>query len=73
MCDHCMNRREFTGLAVAGAAGAVGGLASILRADGPAAEPWDPDNPPRVTGKPLSAQPLLDYLEAKFYPLYGVS
>jgi carboxypeptidase Taq len=25
----------------------------------------------RVTGKPLSAQPLLGYLEGKFYPLYG--
>lgn len=26
----------------------------------------------QVTGSPLSAQPLLDYLKAKFYPLYGV-
>jgi carboxypeptidase Taq len=25
----------------------------------------------RVTGKPLSAAPLIEYLKAKFYPLYG--
>ena len=27
----------------------------------------------RVTGKPLSGDPLLDYFKAKFYPLYGVA
>jgi len=27
----------------------------------------------RVTGAPLSAEPLLSYLKAKFYPLYGVA
>ena len=27
----------------------------------------------RVTAKAISAKPLLDYLKAKFYPLYGVS
>ena len=26
----------------------------------------------QVTGKPLSAEPLMAYLKAKFYPLYGV-
>ena len=26
----------------------------------------------KVTGKPLSAQPMMDYLEAKIRPLYGI-
>jgi carboxypeptidase Taq len=30
-----------------------------------------PDLVQRVTGKPLSAEPLITYLKGKFYPLYG--
>ena len=35
------------------------GLSSILAADGPIDEAWDPDKPPRVTGRPLRVQPIL--------------
>ena len=45
MCDHCMNRREFTTLAAAGAAAGALGLSSTLGADAQPIDPWDPDKP----------------------------
>jgi hypothetical protein len=59
MCDHCVNRREFAAITTAGLAGGVLGLSSVLRADGPGVETWNPDLPPVVTGRPLRVQPIL--------------
>ena len=64
MCQHCMNRRDFGALTAAGLAGGVLGLSSVLSAEGSTAEavvpePWDPDKPPVVTGRPLRVQPIL--------------
>lgn len=59
MCEHCMNRREFGSLAAAGLAGGMLGMSSVLAADGAKCEPWDPDKPPVVTGRPLRVQPIL--------------
>jgi len=59
MCDHCMNRREFASLTTAGLAGGVLGLPAVLAANAVEVEPWDPDKPPIVTGRPLRVQPVL--------------
>ena len=64
MCQHCMNRRDFGALTAAGLAGGVLGLSSVLSAEGSTTEavvpePWDPDKPPVVTGRPLRVQPIL--------------
>ena len=59
MCEHCMNRREFGGLATAGLAGGIVGLTSAVAAEGLQVEPWDPDKPPVVTGRALRVQPVL--------------
>ena len=59
MCDHCMNRRQFTAMTTAGLTGSVLGLSSATAAEMATAEPWNPDNPPVVTGRPLRVQPIL--------------
>ena len=60
MCDHCMNRREFAAMTTAGLAGGVLGLVRrCWRPRRPSVEPWDPDKPPVVTGRPLRVQPIL--------------
>ena len=59
MCQHCLNRREFGVLTAAGLAGGMLGLSSALSAEGTAVQPWDPDKPPVVTGRPLRVQPIL--------------
>jgi hypothetical protein len=53
-----MSRREFAAVTTAGLAGGVLGL-SALAADATPVEPWDPDKPPVVTGRPLRVQPIL--------------
>ena len=59
MCEHCMNRRQFAALTTAGFTGDVLGMSATLAADGTDIEPWDPDKPPRITGRPLRVQPVL--------------
>ncbi len=59
MCEHCMNRRQFNTLTTAGVTAGLLGAASIARADMTSIEPWDPDKPPVVTGRPLRVQPIL--------------
>ena len=59
MCNHCMNRREFTTLAAAGAAGGLLALSSTLGAETPEIEPWDPDKPLVPAGRALRVQPVL--------------
>jgi len=65
MCQHCMNRREFGGVA---AAGLAGGILALSAADAQelAFELWDPDKPLVVTGKPLRVQPIL--MHARYSP-----
>ena len=65
MCEHCMNRREFGTLATAGLAGGMLGISSVLAADGPGVEPWNPDKPPVVTGRALRVQPILAHAVMK--------
>ena len=59
MCDHCMNRREFTAMTTAGLAGSLVGLSSAAEGGTATVEPWDPDKPPVMTGRPLRVQPIL--------------
>lgn len=60
MCEHCcMNRRQFNTLTAAGATAGLLGAATTLRADASKIEPWDPDKPFLVTGRPLRVQPIL--------------
>jgi len=59
MCEHCMNRRQFSALTSAGLAGAMAALSKVSAAEPPRIEPWDPDRPPVVTGRPLRVQPIL--------------
>ena len=59
MCEHCMNRRTFHALTTAGLAGGFLGVSAAVAADALEIEPWDPDQPPRVTGRPLRVQPIL--------------
>ena len=59
MCEHCMNRRTFHALTAAGLAGGFLGVSAAVAADALEIEPWDPDQPPRVTGRPLRVQPIL--------------
>ncbi len=61
MCRCCLNRREFTGLAAAGLASGLWSLSTSLAAASEPTEPWDPDRPLVVTGKPLRVQPILMY------------
>jgi hypothetical protein len=66
MCQHCLNRREFHGLAAAGVAAGMAGLSASLHAAEQTPEPWDPDKPLVVTGKPLRVQPIL--MHARYAP-----
>ena len=59
MCQHCMNRREFTTLSSSGLAIGMVSLSSADAADMAAIEPWDPEKPPVITGRPLRMQPVL--------------
>ncbi len=61
MCEHCMSRREFGTLATTGLAGGMLGLSPALAADPTQVDPWDPDNPPVKTGRPLRVQPILTF------------
>ena len=60
MCCRHMTRREFCAATAMGVAGGVLALPSGLTGGqaGPI-EPWDPDKPFLVTGKPLRVQPVL--------------
>jgi len=65
MCCHGMSRREFCAMTAMGLAGGALGLPSALAgAQAPAVEPWDPDKPMVVTGRPLRVQPVL--IHARF-------
>jgi hypothetical protein len=59
MCEHCMSRRAFHAVTAAGLAGGYLGVSAAVAADALEIEPWDPDQPPRVTGRPLRVQPIL--------------
>jgi hypothetical protein len=59
MCEHCMNRREFGAVATAGLAGGLMGLDAAVASHALMLEPWDPDRPAIVTGRPLRVQPVL--------------
>ena len=59
MCEHCMNRRQFAALTTAGFTGGMLGMSAAMAADDANIEPWDPDKPPRITGRPLRVQPVL--------------
>jgi hypothetical protein len=59
MCEHCMNRREFTVRSGAALAGGALAMSAALAADAEPLDPWDPDRPPRITGRPLRVQPIL--------------
>jgi hypothetical protein len=59
MCDHCMNRREFATLTTVGLAGGILALPAAFAGDALEVEPWDPDKPRRLTGRPLRVQPIL--------------
>ena len=59
MCEHCMNRRQFGVVTTAGLAGGMLAASSVPAAGGIDVEPWDPDQPPRITGRPLRVQPVL--------------
>ncbi|MBN1854020.1 MAG: hypothetical protein JW829_14920 [Pirellulales bacterium] len=57
-----MNRRQFTALTTAGVAGNLLGTgASATLAEVAATDPWDPDKPLIVTGRPLRVQPILTH------------
>ena len=71
MCEHCMSRRKFGALATAGVAGVAGGMASlssVLSDDSLAKDAWDPDQPSVVTGRPLLVQPVLAYQVMRPFP-----
>ncbi len=59
MCDHCMNRRQFHAITSAGLAGSLMGLSWVAADESAAIRPWDPDQAPVVTGRPLRVQPVL--------------
>jgi len=59
MCEHCMNRRQFGVLTTAGLTGGMLAASAELAADRIDIEPWDPDKPPRIMGRPLRVQPVL--------------
>jgi hypothetical protein len=54
-----MTRREFAAATAAGLAGSVLGRSSTTAAESWNVEPWNPDKPPVVTGRPLRLQPVL--------------
>ena len=56
MSDDRMSRRQFAGLS---AAGIAGGALTLRGSACAAADDWDPERPPVVTGKPLKVQPVL--------------
>ncbi|MHB0957053.1 MAG: hypothetical protein ACYC0X_14030 [Pirellulaceae bacterium] len=59
MCEHCLNRRQFHVLTAAGlTSGMLGRSAAVAAAPGEI-EPWDPERPPRITGRSLRVQPIL--------------
>ena len=58
MCEHCMNRRQFHAISSAGLAGSLMGLAWATADDSARVEPWDPEQAPVVTGRPLRVQPV---------------
>lgn len=60
MCDHCISRRQFAAITMAGMAGGL--LEAGAAPSAAAAIPtWDPDRPPVVTGRPLRVQPVLTH------------
>ncbi len=59
MCDHCMNRRQFNVLATAGVTASLLGVTSTVRAALADVDPWNPDKPLLVPGRPLRVQPIL--------------
>ena len=59
MCEHCMNRRQFSALTTAGFTGGMLAASAAMAADGADIESWGPDKPPRITGRPLRVQPVL--------------
>jgi hypothetical protein len=59
MCEHCLTRRAFHAVTAAGFAGGMLGLPAAAAAARVEIEPWDPDQPPRTTGRPLRVQPIL--------------
>lgn len=61
MCEHCMSRRTFHALTTAGLAGGILGVSAASAARAVEMAPWDPDQPPRVTGRPLRVQPILTH------------
>ncbi|MBE3123888.1 MAG: hypothetical protein IMZ65_03715, partial [Planctomycetes bacterium] len=65
---HGVSRREFCAMTALGLAGGVLGAGAAARAaePAPAIEPWDPDKPMVVTGRPLRVQPVL--IHARFAP-----
>lgn len=54
-----MNRRTFHALTTAGLAGGLLNVSAAGSTAMPEIEPWDPDRPSRVTGRPLRVQPVL--------------
>ena len=58
MSDDRISRRQFAGLSAAGIAGGALALQGSAQAAA-AADDWDPERPPVVTGKPLKVQPVL--------------
>ena len=58
MSDDRISRRQFAGLTAAGIAGGASALHGSARAAA-AADDWDPERTPVVTGKPLKVQPVL--------------
>ncbi len=59
MCEHCMDRRQFGVLSTAALTGSVLAASAGRASDANDIEPWDPDKPPRITGRPLRVQPVL--------------
>ncbi len=59
MCEHCMDRRQFGVLTTATLTGGVLASSAEFVSEGTRMEPWDPDKPPRITGRPLRVQPVL--------------
>jgi hypothetical protein len=60
-----MSRREFAALTTVGLAGGALGLSAALSAGDAEVEAWNPDLPPRVTGRPLRVQPVLAHAVMK--------
>lgn len=59
MCRHCLSRREFHAVAAAGVTAGLWAARGARAGVGQEIAAWDPDLPPRVTGRPLRVQPVL--------------